>query len=75
MSNNPASMTANVVYEERALVRVQTIDPASNRANHSHPWQLATYLNQKAGRGARVPVRKSFFKRSEAHYTYGPIII
>ena len=72
--SNPASMTALRVYEERSLVQVQNIDPASARANHSHPWQLATYMGQIAGKGRRVPVRKRPFKRNESHYTHGPIL-
>ena len=72
--SNPASMTAIRVYEERSLVKIQNIDPASNRANHSHPWQLATYINQKAGDGRRVPVRKRPFKRNESQYEHGPIL-
>ena len=75
MSNSPASMTANSVYNERAVVYVRGVDPASNRANHSHKWTLATYLDQVAGRGDRVPVHKRPFVRNESHYENGPILV
>ena len=74
MSNNPASMTADSVFNRRPVLLVQNIDPASNRANHSHPWELATYINKIAGKGGRVPVRKRPFKRNESHYTHGPVL-
>ena len=71
MANHIASMTAARVYEERSLLKVHNIDPASGRANHSHPWELATYLNQIAGKGRRVPVVKRPYVRREMEYTYG----
>ena len=74
MSNNVVAMSASSVYDRRPALRVQNIDPASNRANHGYKWELAAYLRLKAGDGRRVPVRKRPYKRDEMSYTYGPLL-